>query len=73
MCQTVGGCGDPGVPENGNKVGISYGVNSEVFFSCNLGYIRLGSEQRRCLPNNTWSGVQPVCKSEFYFTMQNLN
>ena len=59
-----GGCGDPGVPENGNKVGISYGVTSEVFFTCSVGYTRIGSEMRTCLSNSTWSGTQPICKSK---------
>ncbi|XP_031558404.1 CUB and sushi domain-containing protein 1-like [Actinia tenebrosa] len=57
-----GGCGDPGTPENGNKLGISYAPGWEVFFSCNIGYVRVGSGKRRCLHNNTWSGTQPTCK-----------
>ncbi|KPP78874.1 CUB and sushi domain-containing protein 1-like [Scleropages formosus] len=36
-------------------------IGSIVFFSCRKGYLLQGSTTRTCLPNLTWSGVQPEC------------
>ena len=57
-----GGCGDPGTPENGRKLGVTYSVNSVVYFNCDLGYELVGSPDRKCLLNGTWTGTHPVCK-----------
>ena len=59
---TEGGCGDPGTPENGRKVGVIYSTNSKVYFDCDLGYELAGSEERKCQRNRTWTGRQPVCR-----------
>ncbi|KAL9989269.1 hypothetical protein ACROYT_G003802 [Oculina patagonica] len=59
---TEGGCGDPGTPENGRKLGVTYSVNSVVYFNCDLGYELVGSPDRKCQLNGTWTGIQPVCK-----------
>ncbi|XP_068692895.1 sushi, von Willebrand factor type A, EGF and pentraxin domain-containing protein 1-like [Montipora foliosa] len=59
---TEGGCGDPGTPKNGRKVGMQYSVNRKVYFDCDLGYELWGSEERMCQPNGTWTGQQPVGK-----------
>lgn len=58
---SVGGCGDPGTPKNGRKVGVTYSVNSKVYFGCEFGYELMGSEDRKCQPNGSWTGQQPVC------------
>ena len=60
--QTEGSCGDPGTPENGLKVGVIFSVNSKVYFDCDLGYELVGSEERKCQRNGTWTGRQPVCR-----------
>uniref|UniRef100_A0A803VYI3 CUB and Sushi multiple domains 2 n=1 Tax=Ficedula albicollis TaxID=59894 RepID=A0A803VYI3_FICAL len=55
-------CADPGVPLFGmqnNSQG--YQVGSILFFRCQKGYLLQGSTTRTCLPNLTWSGVQPDC------------
>uniref|UniRef100_A0ABM5ESZ5 CUB and sushi domain-containing protein 2 isoform X2 n=1 Tax=Pogona vitticeps TaxID=103695 RepID=A0ABM5ESZ5_9SAUR len=59
---TLTTCVDPGVPLFGiqnNSQG--YQVGSIVFFKCHKGYLLQGSTTRTCLPNLTWSGVQPEC------------
>lgn len=61
---TEGGCGDPGTPENGRKLGVTYSVNSKVYFDCDLGYELEGSADRKCQLNGTWTGIQPVCKGK---------
>ncbi|XP_074621985.1 protein lev-9-like isoform X3 [Acropora palmata] len=57
-----GGCGDPGNPENGRRVGNIYSLNRKVYFRCDLGYELFGSEERKCQQNGTWTGQQPVCR-----------
>uniref|UniRef100_A0A8C6YHL2 CUB and Sushi multiple domains 2 n=1 Tax=Naja naja TaxID=35670 RepID=A0A8C6YHL2_NAJNA len=55
-------CMDPGVPLFGiqnNSQG--YQVGSIIFFKCHKGYLLQGSTTRTCLPNLTWSGIQPNC------------
>ncbi|KAM6428143.1 CUB and sushi domain-containing protein 2 isoform 2-T3 [Liasis olivaceus] len=55
-------CVDPGVPLFGiqnNSQG--YQVGNIIFFKCHKGYLLQGSTTRTCLPNLTWSGIQPNC------------
>ncbi|XP_065195260.1 CUB and sushi domain-containing protein 1-like [Sycon ciliatum] len=54
-------CGDPGIPPNGDRTGDSTIYNSELSFTCDTGYLRLGSVTRRCQPSSVWSGSQPIC------------
>ena len=37
-------------------------TNSTCSYSCDLGYQLIGSSQRTCQPNRTWSGVSPLCR-----------
>ncbi|KAI8519554.1 regulation of mast cell degranulation [Branchiostoma belcheri] len=47
-------------PTNGNRTeGHLYG--DTVTFSCNEAYELIGSENRTCQTNQSWSGVQPIC------------
>ncbi|XP_078687665.1 uncharacterized protein LOC144919890 [Branchiostoma floridae x Branchiostoma belcheri] len=49
-------------PTNGNRTeGHLYG--DTVTFSCNEAYELIGSENRTCQTNQSWSGVQPICSS----------
>ncbi|XP_067112326.1 CUB and sushi domain-containing protein 2 [Osmerus mordax] len=55
-------CVDPGTPLFGNLNNTQgYQISSTVFFSCRNGYLLQGSITRTCLPNLTWSGLQPEC------------
>ncbi|XP_048086105.1 CUB and sushi domain-containing protein 1 [Alosa alosa] len=55
-------CVDPGTPLFGYQNNTQgYQITSMVFFSCRKGYLLLGSISRTCLPNLTWSGLQPEC------------
>uniref|UniRef100_A0A803T9B4 CUB and Sushi multiple domains 3 n=1 Tax=Anolis carolinensis TaxID=28377 RepID=A0A803T9B4_ANOCA len=60
---TAGSCGDPGIPGHGSREENNFRVKSVVQFSCELGYILHGSEERTCLctANGTWSGSLPNC------------
>uniref|UniRef100_A0A8C6YAA3 CUB and Sushi multiple domains 3 n=1 Tax=Naja naja TaxID=35670 RepID=A0A8C6YAA3_NAJNA len=60
---TAGTCGDPGIPGHGSREQTNFRTKSVVQFSCELGYILHGSEERTCLANGSWTGRQPECKA----------
>ena len=56
-------CGDPGMPPHGARLGgEEFKTKSLLRFSCEAGYNLIGSAERTCLHNGTWSGTQPVCQ-----------
>uniref|UniRef100_A0A3Q4H9T1 CUB and Sushi multiple domains 3b n=1 Tax=Neolamprologus brichardi TaxID=32507 RepID=A0A3Q4H9T1_NEOBR len=62
LCDTTGSCGDPGIPSHGSREQTDFRIRSKVYFSCSEGYELIGSSERMCFPNGTWSGTQPFCK-----------
>ena len=58
-------CGDPGLPENGQRIVTSNLVTAVVTYSCNQAYFLVGDIQRTCLPTGEWSGATPTCQSEY--------
>uniref|UniRef100_A0A6Q2X998 CUB and Sushi multiple domains 2 n=1 Tax=Esox lucius TaxID=8010 RepID=A0A6Q2X998_ESOLU len=60
--ESVGLCGDPGIPVHGIRLGEDFSVGSVVGFSCEQGHLLRGSSERTCQPNSTWSGTQPECR-----------
>ncbi|XP_055074905.1 CUB and sushi domain-containing protein 2 [Misgurnus anguillicaudatus] len=55
-------CVDPGTPLFGHQNNSQgYQISSSVHYSCRKGHLLLGSISRTCLPNLTWSGMQPEC------------
>ncbi|XP_035682609.1 polycystic kidney disease protein 1-like 2 [Branchiostoma floridae] len=53
-------CQELPIPNNGIRTeGHLYG--DKVTFSCNEGYELIGSENRTCQANQSWSGMQPTC------------
>lgn len=59
---TAGSCGDPGIPSHGSREQTDFRIRSKVHFSCSEGFDLIGSSERMCFPNGTWSGTQPFCK-----------
>ena len=57
------GCGDPGIPVYGYKIGENYGAGEMVAFACDAGYHLEGPTNRLCLENGNWSNVVPACKT----------
>ncbi|XP_038827831.1 CUB and sushi domain-containing protein 3-like [Salvelinus namaycush] len=57
-----GTCGDPGTPSQGSREESDFRIRSKVQFRCSEGYELIGSAERMCFPNGTWSGTQPFCK-----------
>ncbi|XP_078253265.1 CUB and sushi domain-containing protein 3 isoform X2 [Rhinoraja longicauda] len=60
---TVGTCGDPGIPAHGSREKSELRVKGVVHISCLTGYVLNGSPERVCLSNGSWSGKQPECKA----------
>uniref|UniRef100_A0AAX7T7I4 CUB and Sushi multiple domains 1 n=1 Tax=Astatotilapia calliptera TaxID=8154 RepID=A0AAX7T7I4_ASTCA len=61
---SAGICGDPGIPPHGARIGgEEFKTKSLLRFSCEAGYNLIGSAERTCLHNGTWSGTQPVCQA----------
>lgn len=61
---TTGSCGDPGIPGHGSREENNFKIKSTVHFSCDVGYILHGSEERTCMANGSWTGKQPECKGK---------
>lgn len=47
-------------------------VGSRIDFQCQQGHILQGSTTRLCLPDLTWTGIQPICIRECWFLMLSL-
>ncbi|KTG44097.1 hypothetical protein cypCar_00037646, partial [Cyprinus carpio] len=58
-----GFCGDPGIPPHGSRLGEEFRHKSLLRFTCEAGYVLIGSSERTCLQNGSWSGTQPVCEA----------
>ncbi|KAK3540800.1 hypothetical protein QTP86_001980 [Hemibagrus guttatus] len=55
-------CENPGTPLYGSlNSSLGFKVGSPVRFSCQSGYLLLGSTTRACQTDLTWSGTQPEC------------
>lgn len=61
---TAGSCGDPGIPGHGSREENNFKIKSTIHFSCDIGYVLHGSEERTCLANGSWTGRQPECKGK---------
>ncbi|XP_078667527.1 uncharacterized protein LOC144909366, partial [Branchiostoma floridae x Branchiostoma belcheri] len=56
-------CPELPLPTNGNRTqGHLHG--DTVTFSCNEGHELIGSENRTCQANQSWSGIQPTCSGK---------
>ena len=60
---TLVNCGDPGIPDNGTRIGDNFYYNSTVTYSCNNGYNLTGTAALTCLSSGTWSALIPTCPS----------
>ncbi|KAA8591557.1 hypothetical protein FQN60_016931, partial [Etheostoma spectabile] len=55
-------CENPGTPEHGfMNYTTGFKVGSIVDFQCQQGHLLQGSTTRLCLPDLTWTGIQPSC------------
>lgn len=54
-------CGELPIPPNGNKIGTQLTYGSTAIFTCDLGFMLVGSAVRECLSSGLWSGTETRC------------
>ncbi|EDM16293.1 rCG60055, isoform CRA_a [Rattus norvegicus] len=54
-------CGELPTPPNGNKIGTQTSYGSTAIFTCDLGFMLVGSAVRECLSSGLWSGSETRC------------
>lgn len=54
-------CGLLEPPLNGQVMAMGTTLSSRAMYTCNRGYILLGSATRSCQANGLWSGSEPTC------------
>ncbi|KAG8133887.1 hypothetical protein E2320_011636, partial [Naja naja] len=54
-------CGELPTPPNGNKIGTQITYGSTAIFTCDLGFMLVGSAVRECLSSGLWSGTETRC------------
>ncbi|XP_060679965.1 CUB and sushi domain-containing protein 3 [Hemiscyllium ocellatum] len=59
-CQIIS-CGELGHPPNGKKIGTQTTFAATAIFTCDAGYILVGSTVRECLASGLWSGTETRC------------
>ena len=55
-------CDDPGVPENGRRIGNNLEIGRVIYFQCFDGYELVGERYIVCLPGAVWSARGPFCR-----------
>ena len=48
-------------PQNGNIFVTRSTVGGVVIYTCDVGYMLMGMEQRVCQQNGQWFGIAPTC------------
>ncbi|XP_058878367.1 CUB and sushi domain-containing protein 3 isoform X1 [Acipenser ruthenus] len=59
-CQIIS-CGELPSPPNGNKIGTQTTFGATSIFTCDQGYMLVGSVVRECLSSGLWSGSETRC------------
>lgn len=54
-------CGMLPTPPNGKKIGTQTTFGATAIFTCDAGYILVGSTVRECLASGLWSGTETYC------------
>ena len=55
-------CEDPGVPDNGRRIGNNLEIGNTIYFQCHDGYELVGERSIVCLPGPVWSARGPFCR-----------
>lgn len=61
FCHEVISCGELPTPPNGNKIGTQITYGSTAIFTCDSGYMLVGSAVRECLSSGLWRGIETRC------------
>ncbi|XP_010013864.1 PREDICTED: CUB and sushi domain-containing protein 3-like, partial [Nestor notabilis] len=59
-CQIIS-CGELPTPPNGKKIGTQITYGSTAIFTCDSGYMLVGSAVRECLSSGLWRGTETRC------------
>nr|XP_033792232.1 CUB and sushi domain-containing protein 1 [Geotrypetes seraphini] len=62
-----GGCGDPGIPVYGKRMGSSFLHGDTLTFECQAAFELVGEKMITCQQNNQWSGNKPNCVFSCFF------
>lgn len=57
-------CGDPGVPDNGERIGSGTSAGDKLNYDCKPGFKLIGASQLVCEHDGTWSAPIPRCDSK---------
>ena len=58
-------------PDNGKVDADSTLFGDVAMYTCSIGYRLIGSDQRECLGNSTWSGTSPHCQRKSALAFRN--
>lgn len=57
-------CGPLVAPRNGSLFGSKTTYPNKIIFSCDNGFILIGSSIRQCRASKTWDGVDTLCEGK---------
>lgn len=64
VCASVISCGDLPSPPSGKKIGTQTTFGATAIFTCDPGFMLVGSVVRECLSSGLWSGTETRCLGE---------
>lgn len=64
-CVSVISCGELPSPPNGKKIGTQTTFGATAIFTCDPGFMLVGSAVRECLSSGLWSGTETQCLGIF--------
>ena len=65
-CILAKDCGPLLVPMNGSSNGHETTFPNSISFSCDLGFVMIGSQTRKCQSNGRWSGNETSCEGNSF-------
>ncbi|XP_033125717.1 CUB and sushi domain-containing protein 3-like, partial [Anneissia japonica] len=71
VCKGVS-CGNPGTPNKGELIGEMFVYPNSVSYKCQPGYTIVGSTNRTCQPDKSWSGTLPSCSPNDCGNLDNI-
>uniref|UniRef100_W5KIJ6 C3/C5 convertase n=1 Tax=Astyanax mexicanus TaxID=7994 RepID=W5KIJ6_ASTMX len=60
-------CPDPGIPPGASRTGHIFDIDDTVSYRCDNKLTLLGSRERVCQDDGTWSGQEPECYADFTY------
>ena len=64
ICNTVVDCLNLTAPSNGQVSLTTTTFGSVAMYTCEEGYLVMGSAMRQCQANGNWSEEEPTCESK---------